>query len=204
MCGRFPPSARPTPPFGRRPTSGYFPARCAVPAPRSAPGRRDPLGSAASTVRTIRPGTPITSERGGTCIPSGITAPAATTLPRPDPHVVEQHAAHADEALVLDRAAVEDHPVADADPAARRCTESPRPRARWSHPGGWSAAPITIGAMSPADHRAVPDARLRVQRHVAHDGGRRRDEGGRMDAARSLAARAGTASGSRPRRASRP
>ncbi len=113
-------------------------------------------------------------------MPSGITAPAATTLPAPDPHPVQQYAPHSDEALVLDRAPVEDHPVPHADPAP---TMHGNPSSTCTMVPSWRlvCAPIDDRRHVAANDGAVPDARFLPERHVAHDGGGGRDEGGRMD-----------------------
>ena len=192
--------ARPTPP---RP-SDTAPPDAPAPARRSAPRSPRSRRQRGSTGRTIRPGTPMTSEPGGTRIPSGITAPAATTLPVADPDAVEQDAAHADQALVLDGAAMQDHPVPHADPPA----DDARHVVVHVHDG--AVLQIGLGADHDgrhvaAQHRAVPDARVLAERHVAHHGGAGGDEGG-WDGCRALtwAARAGTASGSRLRPAPRP
>ena len=82
------------------------------------PRLRDPLRQLLVHLAHDPAGTPITSERGGTSIPSGSTAPAATTLPSPTRTLLSSTAAHADEAIVLHDGAVEDDPVTHPHPRA--------------------------------------------------------------------------------------
>jgi hypothetical protein len=104
--------------------------------------------SAASTCRTMRPGTPITSERGGTCIPSGITAPAATTLPvpmrTPLSRILPMPIRHSSSTV---------HPcrITRWPTPTRRPTVHGSPSSTWTMVPSWRllSGPMTIGAMSP-------------------------------------------------------
>ena len=69
--------------------------------------------SACVSSRFTLPGLPITSDRGGTFMPSVSSVPAATIDLRADVRAVQQNRAHADQALILDRAPVDDRAVAD-------------------------------------------------------------------------------------------
>jgi hypothetical protein len=135
--------------------------------------------NSASTCRTIRPGTPITSDPGGTRIPSGTSAPAATTL-RPDVHAVEENAAHPDQTIILDGAAVQDRAMSHPDPGA---DGTGKPLVHVD-----DGAVLDVGPFANDDrrhvtpeHRRVPDARLLAEGDVAEDDGGGRNEGGRMD-----------------------
>ena len=73
---------------------------------------------------------------------------APTSDPLPIAGARQHDRAHADQAVVLDHAAVDDRAVAHRD-ARARCAGSPRPRARRYCPGRCVPSPTSIGAVSP-------------------------------------------------------
>ena len=115
---------------------------------------------------------PITRLRGGTCIPSGTSAPAATIDSSPSDGAVQDDRADPHEAEPLDRAAVERHRVAD------RHVLGQHGRVLGGHvehavvldvgPGA-HADPVHVAA----DHGVHPDARVLPELDRAdHLGGR--------------------------------
>ena len=168
------------------PPSGYAPPCAPAPAPRSAPtSRRCAPPAPCRPGGRSGPGTPITSDRGGTCMPSGITAPAATTLPVPTRTPLSRM-------LPI--------PIRHSSSTVQpwRITRCPTPTrrpidARLSlvHVHDGTVLKVGLGADDDRRHVAaeygpVPDAGVRAQGDVAHDGGAGGDEGGGMDPRRSL------------------
>ncbi len=177
---------------GPAPRSASKSLRCAAPSARPPGGRREP-------------GTPITSEPGRHL------------------HPLRQHRTGRNDAAGPDDArslsSMLPMPIRHSSSTMQpwRITRCPTPT-RLPDDAGHVLIHVDDGAVLEAglgadddrrhvaaEHGAVPDARLLAQRHVAHDGGGRGDEGGGVDLGRGYSpAGEGTASGSRPRPAPRP
>jgi hypothetical protein len=87
----------------------------------------------------------------------------------PDDRAVQNHRAHADERFVADDARVDDRAVADGDPVADEARKLVR---EMQH-----GVVLDVRVMADDDavdvaaqHRAIPHARMRAERHVADDG----------------------------------
>ena len=100
--------------------------------------------------------------------------------PRPDADAIEEDRPHADQAVVLDGAAVQDDPMADGDPAPDRAGD---PRVGVDHREVLDVRLVAdrdpVGVA--AEHGVVPDARLDAQVDVAEDDRPGGDEGGWVD-----------------------
>ena len=115
-------------------------------------------------------------------MPSTTSAPAATIEPEPITRAVQQDRAHADQAPVLDRAAVDHRGMPDrhvvADGRRVRVLHDVHDRAVLDVRSAADADLVHVAA----DDDRHPDAALFADLHVADDLGAVVDEGGRVDA----------------------
>ena len=130
----------------------------------------------------ILPGTPATSERGGTSKPSRDDGAGGDQATLADHRAAEQHRAHADQAPVADAHAVQHAAVADGDVGADHVGRA--------GVGVDHREVLDVGARADrerrvvaAHHAAEPDADVLAQRHVAGDDRVVRDEGAARDGA---------------------
>ena len=144
------------------------------------PGRRDPVCQ--GRIYLAHDSTRNSHDQGAGWYlhPFGHHSACRDHAARPDRYPVEQDAAHCDEAIITDGAAVQDDAMPYADP--------PPDRARHALIDVYDRAVLNIGLgpdhdrchITP-DYSLVPDACLFAQRHVAHDRGGRRDKRRGMD-----------------------
>ena len=135
----------------------------------------NPARSSFVNLRTTFAGEPRTSEPGGIFVPCVTSAFAPMKRLFADDRAVQNHRAHADERFVADGAGVDDRAVADGDPVADEARKIVR---EMQH-----GVVLDVRVVADDDavdvaaqHRAIPHARMRAERHVADDGGGLGDE----------------------------